>query len=309
MNLGNDGVSSASPGMGFVGAVTKGLVALSMVSLLALLPAAVGPGVARPMDPSMPSGRVSALAPGFDPALAPGLVAGDGPEELADLAMAQIKRGVKEYRPGLIEEGLRDLEAVYLKVGKKTVKKIGKSVTSVFKLKPKKPDLDGADTREELVEAYLLCVGLIYDKPEGQGLIHSALKQKHIADWWEVRASLVEGLGYAKDAGELSFFAKELDVPNPLVSAAAAFALSQYSEEPVPLRRRAVEAILDSWLRYDEEAQKEISRKKETMAARDRLANVEGPFGEALQVLSRQDHESVHQWADWYTQHGAENDW
>ena len=277
MNLGSDGATLGSPMRGLVRTLLVTLLMATMVSL--------------------PGASAAAAVPG------------DGPEELAGLAMAQIKRGVKEYRTGLIEEGLRDLESVYLKVGSKTVKKIGKSVTSVFKMKPKKPDLDGADTREELIEAYLLCVGLIYDKPAGQGLIHSALKQKHIDDWWEVRASLIEGLGYAKDPGELSFFAKELDVPNHLVSAAAASALSQFSEEPVPLRRRAISAILDSWLSYDEEAQKEISRKKETTAARDRLANVEGPFGEALQVLSRQDHEDVQRWADWYKDHGAENDW
>jgi len=293
MNLGSEGVTPGSLGKGFVSAVAGALLTLSVVSFASALPAAVVHGV----------------FPAAVPGIVPGPVTGDGPEELADLAMAQIKRGVKEYRPGLIEEGLRDLESVYLKVGSKTVKKIGKSVTSVFKLKPKKPDLDGADTREVLVEAYLLCVGLIYDKPEGQALIHSALKQKHIAEWWEVRASLIEGLGYAKDEGELSFLANELDVPNHLVAAAAAFALSQFSEEPVPLRRRAVSAIIDSWLSYDEEAQKETSRKKETTVARDRLANVEGPFGAALQVLARQDHENVQQWTDWFTQHGAENDW
>ncbi|MFT7462510.1 MAG: hypothetical protein ACI9EF_000850 [Pseudohongiellaceae bacterium] len=234
---------------------------------------------------------------------------GDGPEELAELALADIKRGVKEFRPEAIEEGLRDLESVYLKVSEKTMKKIGKSVTSVFKMKPKKPDQGGADPREALVEAYMLAVGLIYDKPAGQGLLHAAHKQRHIADWWEVRAALVEALGYAKDEGEMSFFAKELDVDNHLVVAAAASAMAQYAEEPVPLRRRAVSAILKSWESYAVEAEKEVSRKKDSTAARDRLANVEGPFGEALRELTRQDFEGVESWADWFTQHGDENNW
>jgi len=242
-------------------------------------------------------------------AMAPGAIAGDGPEELAKLAMAEIKSGVKDYRSSAIEEGLRDLDSVYLKVGRKTVKKIGKSVTSVFKLKPKRPSEENEDTREDLIEAYLLAIGLVYDKPEGSALLHAALKQKHIADWWDVRASVIEGLGFAKDPRELPFFERELNVRNHQVAGAAARALGQYSEEAVLVRRQAVRSIIDSWLLYTKEAKKEVDRNKKSTAAQDALADVEGPFGQALTLLTRKDHLDAKSWEEWFTEHGSETNW
>jgi hypothetical protein len=242
-------------------------------------------------------------------AFAPGAGQDDGPEELAKLAMANIKVGVKDYRPAAIEEGLRDLDMVYLKVSAKTLKKIGKSVTSVFKLKPKRPSEENEDTREDLIEAYWIAIGLVYDKPEGPALFHAALKQKHIADWWEVRAAIIEGLGYAKDPGELAFFKKELNVKNYLVASSAARSLGQYSEEPLPIRRKAVRSIIDSWLQYTKDAKKEVDRKKKTTAAQDALADVEGPFGQTLTLLTRKDYLDAQAWDNWFKEHGSETNW
>ncbi|RKY22401.1 MAG: hypothetical protein DRQ55_01190 [Planctomycetota bacterium] len=232
-----------------------------------------------------------------------------GPEDLAADALDALKQGLKSYEMASVEQALLDLDTVYDKVSAKTVKEIGKAVTKVFKTKPRPAREQLEDTREELIDSYHLAIGLVFERPEGAALLSAALKQRHLDDWPEMRASLIEGLGYRRDPGLLKTFSKLLDEESPLVANAAAGALAQLAEEPIAVRRSAARAVLDAWTEAAELAQREQSRKKKTTAARERLDSIEGPFELCLRKLTRQRHDGPEAWALWFKQQGGKGNW
>lgn len=259
-----------------------------------------------------PAGALSAL-PGVGDVAAVRLAAAvqdePDPDELALDVCDSIKEAVKDYQPLRLETALRRLDELYDAVTPKTLKKVDKAILSVFKLKPRRPDIAGEDTREELVEAYLLAIGVVYDEESGPGLLQQALKQSHVKDWTDVQSAIVEGLGYRKDPKLIGLLTDYLEGADAVVAGAAARALAQYSENPQEERRQIVVAMLEIWEEYAEAADKEIRRDKEERVARDALADVEGPFGLALVKLTRQDHPDVVSWRTWFDGHGADSDW
>ena len=244
-------------------------------------------------------------------AAALGLGAGlqDDPEERAAEALDGIKQGLKSHAMTNVERGLVQLDELYEQLSPKTIDKLEKAVASVFKTRPRAPREPNEDTRDELIDSYHLAIGLVFERPHGDMLILDALKQSHVKDWPEMRARLIEGLGYRKDPGLVSMLGKLLDDDAGTVAGAAATALGQLSEEPQPVRRDAVGQLIDAWGEAVEAARKEETRGKDTTVGRERLAAVEGPFEQALQRLSRQKHENFEAWEEWYRKHGGGVDW
>jgi hypothetical protein len=231
------------------------------------------------------------------------------PDDLAKDAIRSIKTALKTYDMGTVEEGLMDLDMVYDKVGAKSVKDIHKIVGQVFKTKPRTPKEAFEDTKEELIDAYYLAIGLVFEREGGDDLLKAALKQKHVAGWPAMRASLIEGLGYRRDPKLVSTFADLLDEDSGLVAAAAARALAEYAEQPLPVRRQASRELVKAWADAVEMARREVSRKKTETVARDKLDTVEGPYEMALRELTRQRHDTPEAWEEWFDTHGGGNDW
>lgn len=220
-----------------------------------------------------------------------------------------IKEAIKQYQPLRIETAVRRLDGLYREVSPKTLKKVDKALLSVLTMKPRRPEVDGEDTRGELVEAYLLTIGLLYDEEHGPDLFQKALKQPHVKDWRDVKAAMVEGLGYRKDPKLLRQLYGFLEDEDGVVAGAAARALAQYSEAPQDDRERIVATILEVWEEVAEEADKEQRRGKKSTAHRTRLDDIEGPFGLSLVQLTRQDLPDLAAWRRWFDEHGGDADW
>jgi len=238
-----------------------------------------------------------------------GVTTDEAAEDTASDALKQFTKAIKTYRMAEVERSIKAFDEVYADVESKTTKKIDKAIIKLFKTKPRAAKEVGEDTREELMDAYMLGIGLVFERESGAEIMRTGLKQAHVKDWPEMRASFIEGLGYRKDPKSIGLLIDHLDDPSPLVSSASATGLGELSEESQPIRRQAVKAILDNWSEAAEAARREGDRKKKTTAARDYLADIEGPFELALQDLTRKRHKGEAAWSEWFTKSGGTPDW
>jgi hypothetical protein len=236
-------------------------------------------------------------------------LAGDGPEELAAEALKQFGKALGDKDVKLIEEALQDFDRIYGKVGPKTVKKLHKAYGKLFKLEPREEFReDGSDPRGELLFAYQLAVGSVFDKPGGDDVLQAALKQGHVKRWPEARALFVEGLGQRVEADNIRLIAGYLEDDSVMVVRAAAGCLGLFSEADVKVRREAVAPLIKVLGSLDSAAKKEAKKGKRE-DAQEFLLGVEGSFLDALLPLTRQRFDSAADWAIWFKQNGSGEDW
>lgn len=227
----------------------------------------------------------------------------------AETLLATLKESLREYEMGTVESTLRSLDGIQGQLSPKLAGKLGKGVAAVFKTRPRPAREEGEDTREELIDSYHLAIGLVFEREEGGAILEEGLKQAHLADWPEMRVRFVEGLGYRREASRVGLFSKLLADEQALVAGAAARALGELSEQPLPLRRAAVAALVEAWTAADGAASRERGKKKEETVAQERLARIEGPFELALQRLARQGCKGLPAWTEWQRTSAAGLDW
>lgn len=246
----------------------------------------------------------------------------DDVEDLADDALDAIDQAIDERDPERMRESFETLDMVYRDVSPRTVKRIGKAVGKVFsKYQPRVEVLDYDEVTDEYeifsdkddVEGiYVMAVGLLYDKPEGPDVLKPLLKQAHIKEWGEVRAAIVEGLGYRADPGELSFFSGLLKDSDPAVARAAVVAIGQLKDADFAIRKKAAKVLVERYADATKRAQKELKRKREDAEAGDAerfLGAVEAAMDEALTELTRQRFTGSADWETWFDEHPDEEDW
>ncbi len=240
-------------------------------------------------------------------------------DEVALEALDQLKEGVDDHKPELVNEALRDLDDVYVKLDPKTLKKVHKGISTMFaKLVPREGNslirggfVDEAElqgTRRQVEDCYVLAVGMLFDKEDGADLLTTALKKKHVKDWPEVRAVIYEGLSYRVDATLVKEFTKILTDPSPRVAAAGAAALGRYFEEDMETRRGIVKSLIEVYQKHHTAMEKEAKKGREEVAA-DYLASVEVAFGESLTALTRRSLTEAPEWTEWWGEHGDDEEW
>ncbi len=250
---------------------------------------------------------------------APALLPQDsGPETLAEMALKSLREGIEDHQIENVAEALADLDSVYTKVSPKTLKKIHKAVGTMFAdLVPRKADENvrgGYDleqdpgTEQEVAACYGMAVGMLYDKDDGPKILTTALKQKHVKDWPDVRALIYEGLGYRADPALLKDLTKALRDPAPVVVAAAATALGQFHDADMSVRKSAAAALADAYLDYQEDADREAKKGRSEDAA-EVLAVVELAFDGSLTSLTRQSLEGAAAWDEWVKAHAKDAEW
>jgi hypothetical protein len=255
-------------------------------------------------------------------------------DEQATEAIALMAKAVEERDAAAAQAQLRRYEELWAKLSPKMLKKVIGSVVGLFKgfhprddydleLQPRlpgdvAPHVVEDDGRRELLATYRLAAGVLYDKPEGREVILQLLKISHVRSWPDIVATLVEGLGYQPDAGLTAVVKPYLDDPSPMICGAAANALSQLHDEPIPVRREAVAALIKSYSAAQEAADKERRRAKPQAGdegeslpapAADRLMLMEVPFGLSLQKLTRQSFNGPAAWQQWFDEHGKDPSW
>ena len=204
---------------------------------------------------------------------------------------------------------MQDFDRIYAEVGPKTVKKLHKAYGKLFKLEPREEVReDGSDPRGELLFAYQLAVGSVFDKPGGADVLRAALKQGHLKRWPEARALFVEGLGQRVEADNIRLIAGYLEDDDVLVVRAAAGCLGLFSEADVKARREAVAPLIKVLVSLESAAKKEAKKGKRE-DAQEFLLSVEGTFLDALLPLTRQRFDSAEGWADWFKKNGSGEDW
>ncbi|MGQ0553625.1 MAG: HEAT repeat domain-containing protein [Planctomycetota bacterium] len=258
-----------------------------------------------------------------------------GPEELAarqaaDAAalesVTQITVGIRDRKPDAILKALMALEPIHLQLSEKVLKRVDKALLAIFKdfepresvdlpLQPPLPGDDpiviGPDPREEVRDCYVMSIGLLYDKPGGAAILLEVLKLRHIKEWPELHARVLEGLGYRRDPVLIKELSTHLVDPSPVVASAAAMALGQFNEAPVAVRRQAVAALIAALEKADAAVVKEARRSKgdEPRPAAERVAAMAVGFSDALKMLTRQSHADTKAWKSWFTSQGAEDTW
>lgn len=238
----------------------------------------------------------------------PNASAQGGAEERVASALDAIKDGLKEKDGDAVAVALVALGPDYDAVPEGLTKKIDKAVLSVLKTAPWPKRSQEHDPREDLIDAYLAAIGLVFERPDGSEILLAAYKQPHFKDWPELRARIVEGLGYRVDPVLMSFFGKALD-EHSLVAAAAAGSMALYSEMPQVIRKDGCQRILIAWADASQAAKKEASKGKDEMSAQDHLMRIQGPFELALEALSRQRLDGLDAWDEWYRQRSGGQDW
>jgi hypothetical protein len=249
-------------------------------------------------------------------------------------AIAAMAKAVENRDAPAVRAQLQVYEELWRRVSPKMLKKVITSVVAMFKgFKPREdydlplePVLPGDEPRvvedtgkQELLDAYRLAAGVLYDKPEGREIIQTILKIPHVRQWPEVVALLVEGLGYQPDTGLTAVIKPYLDDPSALICGAAAKALAQLHDEPIAVRREAVAALVKAYSAAQEAADKERRRSKpqddeggaetQPMPAAERLALMDVPFEMSLQKLTRQSFPDPKGWQEWFDQHGKDATW
>lgn len=235
-----------------------------------------------------------------------------GPEGLAKMALESFGDALDDYDYPVMEEALGDLDMVYAKVSPKTLKKIHKAIAKLFKTGPNKAVEWGAESRPEddLVPSYQLAIGMIYDKDEGPKLIRDALKQRHVKEWGEMRATFIEALAQRVEESQVDTLIDYLEDEHPDVVVAAAQGLKRFSEHDGALRKECAEALLDAWLERHAAMEKEARKVKEDdpTPAGDFLLRVEGSFEDGLTRLTRQRMSDPLEWREWFAEHGADEE-
>lgn len=231
-----------------------------------------------------------------------------GPEELASDALAVLGEACKRYEYETIEEALLDFDLVWDKVSDKTRKKIEKGIAGVLSTRPAR-EIDyesGTDPATKLLPAYELCAGILFDKPDGDEVLADALKHKHVKDWPDARALLVEALGAREDATLVPLLITYLEDEDAGVVVAAAKACGVFSEETPEVRRTATAALIEAWLAHHDAAEKEAKRSKGKEEERaEFLLRVEGAFASSLTSIARQSFTEVGEWRDWFAEAGS----
>lgn len=241
--------------------------------------------------------------------LSPVATAGDGPEELAEQALDMFNDALSDKDVPKLEEALIDFDAVYDKVPEKTVKKFHKAYGKLFKLEPREEIReDGSDPRDELLRAYQLALGTVFDQEGGREIILSGLKLGHIKRWPAAQGLFVEALGFRADPKDIKTLAGYVESDQAPVVRAAVNGLSMFSESDVDVRRSAVKPLIDVLGGLSTASQKEARKGKDEEAQQFFLA-VEGTFYEALLKLTRQKFNSADEWEQWFKENGAGDRW
>lgn len=240
---------------------------------------------------------------------APLRAADDGPEQLADDALDRFDEALSDRDTRGLEEALVDMDAVYAQVPEKTIKKFHRAYGKLFKLEPRgEIREDGSDPRDELLRAYQLALGTVFDKEGGQQLILSGLKLGHVKRWPAAQALFVEALGFRADPGDIKTLAGYLKSDEAPVVRAAVGGLSMFSEADVDVRRSAVGPLIDALSACSKAAAKEAKKGKED-EAQVFFLSVEGTFYDALLKLTRQKFGTADEWAQWFAEHGSGDGW
>jgi len=268
---------------------------------------AIGPGSCRSRFAWR---RIALLVPVlFVMLMDPVTAAEDGPETLAADALDRFNEALSDKSVPMLEEALFDFHAVYDKVPEKTVKKFHRAYGKLFKLEPREEIReDGSDPRDELLRAYQLALGTVFDKPGGDALILSGLKLGHIKRWPEAQALFVEALGFRADPKNIKTLASYVKSDQAPVVRAAVHGLGMFSESGVDVRRTAVKPLVDALAACSKAAAKEAKKGKEEEAQEYFLA-VEGTFYDALLKLTRQQFDSAAEYAEWFKKNGAGDSW
>ncbi len=234
---------------------------------------------------------------------------GDGPEKLAESALKMFNKALSDKDVPRLEEALSDFDAVYEKVAEKTVKKFHKAYGKLFKLAPRQEQReDGSDPRSELLGAYQLACGTVFDKDGGQEILKTALKQGHVKQWPDAEALFVEALGHRLEPENVKTIAGYLTDEQSAVVRAAVSGLGLLSEQDVAVRRSACKPLIDAFLKLSKAAEKEAKKgKKED--AQSLLLRVEGTFHDSLLKLTRQRLDTADGWAAWFKENGAGDRW
>jgi hypothetical protein len=236
-------------------------------------------------------------------------VAGDGPEKLAADALKRFDAGLSDKDVPELEESLADFDLIYEKVEDKTRKKIHKAYGKLFKLEPRQENReDGTDPQSELLGAYQLAAGTVFDKDGGRQILMSALKLGHIKRWPDATALFVEALGHRVEPENVKVLVGYLDSEDAPVVRAAVEGLGRFAEHDIKLRREAVKPLIKILAELDTAARKEAKKGKRE-EDQEFLLSVEGVFYEALLELTRRRFESVEEWEDWFAANGAKERW
>ncbi len=260
-----------------LGSVLRATLALLVVALLAPAPSAAGPQ--------------------------------EGPEDLAEDALDAFDDALDDRRMRDVEEALRDMALVYDKVSERTVKKFHKAYGKLFKFEPRgEVKEDGSDPRAEVLAAYQLAVGTVFDKEGGDKLLLAALKNGHVKKWADARALFVEAIGHRLDPENIDVLADALEDDDAVVVRVAAAGLGLLSEAEVDVRRACVEPLIDALSERVSDAEKEERKGKETEAQEFLLA-VEGTLHEALVELTRERFSTAAEYEAWFDEVGRGDRW
>jgi hypothetical protein len=252
-------------------------------------------------------------------------------EATAAEALAKIKKGTEERTPEPIKAALVQLDPLWKQLSPVTIQKVVKAISTMFsKLRPQieydvdvglddpnranppdEPDKYEGDSREPVLDCYRTAVGLLSDKPEGPAALLPVLKLPHVKEWPDVRALVLQGLGFREDPALLKDFETYLTDPSPLVASQAARALGRYFDKPMDVRRRAVGSMISALEAADRAAAKEAGKVREgdPTPAADYRASIYVGFHEALLALSHQSFEKTAEWRAWFSEHGKDAAW
>lgn len=240
-------------------------------------------------------------------------------EEMALSALKAIKTGVEEYEPNRVRLALDDIDSIYDKVTPKIRGKIHKGLGSMFSnFVPKEAGMAQFEDNEEeswgekqraLEGCYVLAVGILFDKEEGDEILLTALKRSHIKDWPRVRAVIYEGLSYRDDPDLIKHFTQGLSDPAYLVVAASVNALGRFQDHDMKVRRVIVKNLVEAYAGQQAVIDKAVRRKKGVEEAEQFMLHIEVPFNDALMALTRQACSDATEWEEWFDENGSEDVW
>jgi len=241
--------------------------------------------------------------------MSPAMARVDGPEILAADALDQFNEALADKSVLMLEEALSDFDLVYEKVSAKTVKKFHRAYGKLFKLEPREEIReDGSDPREELLIAYQLALGTVFDKKGGDLIILSGLKLGHIKRWPDAEALFVDALGFRADPKNIKVLASYLKSEEAPVVRASAHGLSMFSESDIDVRRSAVKPLIDALTVCSKAAEKEAKKGKREEAQEYFIA-VEGTYYDALLKLTRKRLDSASDYETWFKKNGSGETW
>jgi len=290
---------------------------------LAALAVAMSSPAARSLDGTAPPAPRAQQARGAEDEAA---------EATAAEALAKLRKGIEERTAEPIKAALIQIDPLWKQLSPTTTQKVVKAVSTMFsKLRPQieydvdlrandpnrvdrpddEPDKYAGDSREAVLECYRTAVGLLADKPEGPATLLPVLKLPHVKEWPDVRALVLQGLGFREDPALLKDFEAYLTDASPAVASQAARALGRYFDKPMDVRRRAVGSMISALEAADKAVAKEAGKLREDdpTPAADYRASIYVGFHEALLSLTRQTFDKTEDWRKWYSEHGKDASW